>query len=46
MLHKSILQVALKCSYIETTGCLGQFLALGAKVILLEFVRDFANCNG
>ncbi|CAL4920728.1 unnamed protein product [Urochloa decumbens] len=31
MLHKSILQVALKCSCIDTTDCLGQFLALVAK---------------
>ncbi|CAD6209529.1 unnamed protein product [Miscanthus lutarioriparius] len=31
MLHKSILQVALKCSCTDTAGCLGQFLALGAK---------------
>ncbi|KAG0552826.1 hypothetical protein BDA96_01G541100 [Sorghum bicolor] len=33
MLHKSILQVALKCSCTDTAGCLGQFLALGAKAI-------------
>ncbi|RLN42785.1 uncharacterized protein C2845_PM01G02820 [Panicum miliaceum] len=33
MLHKSILQVALKCSCIDMTDCLGQFLALGAKII-------------
>ncbi|CAN6321494.1 unnamed protein product [Urochloa humidicola] len=31
MLHKSILQVALKCSCIDITACLGQFLALVAK---------------
>ena len=34
MLHKSILQVALKCSCIDMTDCLRQFLAFGAKVIL------------
>ncbi|PUZ42877.1 hypothetical protein GQ55_9G617300 [Panicum hallii var. hallii] len=31
MLHKSILLVALKCSCIDMTDCLRQFLALGAK---------------
>ncbi|RCV46584.1 hypothetical protein SETIT_9G542800v2 [Setaria italica] len=31
VLHKSILQVALKCSCIDTTDCLGQFLALISK---------------
>ncbi|KAG2554829.1 hypothetical protein PVAP13_9KG584600 [Panicum virgatum] len=31
MLHKSILQVALKCSCIDMTDCLRQFLAFGAK---------------
>ncbi|XP_062209853.1 uncharacterized protein LOC133911575 [Phragmites australis] len=31
MLHKSVLQVALKCSDIDTTDCLGQFLSLGVK---------------
>ncbi|CAD6201985.1 unnamed protein product [Miscanthus lutarioriparius] len=31
MLHKSILQVALKCSCTDTAACLGHFLALGAK---------------
>ncbi|KAG8073439.1 hypothetical protein GUJ93_ZPchr0006g43216 [Zizania palustris] len=31
MLHKSILQVALKWSYLDTTNCLGLFLTLGAK---------------
>jgi 5'-3' exoribonuclease 2 len=34
VLHKSILQVALKCSCIDTADCLGQFLALIAKVVL------------
>ncbi|KQK23695.1 uncharacterized protein LOC100843843 isoform X2 [Brachypodium distachyon] len=31
MLHKSILQVALKCSDLDTIGSLGPFLTLGAK---------------
>uniref|UniRef100_A0ACD5TUG4 Uncharacterized protein n=1 Tax=Avena sativa TaxID=4498 RepID=A0ACD5TUG4_AVESA len=31
MLHKSVLQVALKCTESDTTACLGQFLTLGAK---------------
>jgi hypothetical protein len=48
MLHKSILQVALKCSCIDMTDCLRQFLALGAKVILtFSKPREvFANCSG
>ncbi|KAJ1298830.1 hypothetical protein BS78_01G483700 [Paspalum vaginatum] len=35
MLHKAILQVALKCSCVDTAGCLGQFLALVTKIISL-----------
>lgn len=34
MLHKSILQVALKCSELDTTNCLGPFLTLGSKVLV------------
>ncbi|CAM0870709.1 unnamed protein product [Alopecurus aequalis] len=30
-LHKSVLQVALKCTESDTAACLGQFLTLGAK---------------
>ncbi|XP_047083568.1 uncharacterized protein LOC124694647 [Lolium rigidum] len=31
MLHKSVLQVALKCTESDATACLGQFLTLSAK---------------
>ncbi|XP_044982921.1 uncharacterized protein LOC123449685 [Hordeum vulgare subsp. vulgare] len=31
LLHKSVLQVALKCAELDTAACLRQFLALGAK---------------
>jgi hypothetical protein len=40
-LHRSILQVALKCADLDITHYLGQFLTLGAKVPLTFSNEEF-----